>query len=50
MKARRDPEDDPIVDFILDLGVPRFVALLAAACLAGFCIAHPIATFLFPGA
>lgn len=45
--TRRDPADDPIVDFILALGPARFVALLAAACAAAFCVAHRIASLIW---
>ncbi|UAN04414.1 hypothetical protein [Achromobacter mucicolens] len=45
--TRRNPEDDPIVDFILALGIPRFMALLAAACAASFCVAHRIASLIW---
>ncbi|MGW9066957.1 hypothetical protein ACWGPO_22970 [Achromobacter animicus] len=43
----RDPEDDPIVDFILHIGPARFVALLLVGCLAGFCVAHRIASLIW---
>lgn len=44
---RRDPADDPVFDFIMALGLPRFVALLAAACAAAFCVAHRIASLIW---
>lgn len=48
--TRRNPDDDAVVDFILHLGWPRFAILLAAACLAGFCLAHRLVSFFYPGA
>lgn len=48
--TRRDPEDDPIADFMLALGPTGVAIFMAAATLACFCVAHRLVSFFYPGA
>lgn len=44
--TRRDPEDDPIANFMLALGPTGVAIFMAAATLACFCLAHGLVSFL----
>lgn len=48
--ARRDPEDDPIANFMLSLGVVGLAIFMGAVTLACFCVAHRLVSFFYPGA
>lgn len=44
--TRRDPEDDPIANFMMELGPTGVAIFMAAATLAGFCVAYHLVSLL----
>lgn len=45
--TRRNPENDPIANFLLALGPAGVAIFMAAATLACFCVSHRIASLIW---